>query len=102
VSVLVLVLQVDLVRVRVSVAVGGVAVLVSVLDMGVSVLGVHVSMDLVLMAVLVRVCARVGVLVSHQDSPFVTRECLQAVACCLGFGCAIMLTCACVHVKLPT
>jgi len=69
VGVLVLVLQVDLVRMRVSVAISVVAVLVSVLDMLVSVLGVRVGVDRVLVAMLVCVCARVGVLVSHQDSP---------------------------------
>jgi hypothetical protein len=69
VGVFVLFLQVDPVRVRASVAISAVSVLVSVLDMLVSVLGVRVGVDRVLMAVLVLVCARVGVLVSHQDSP---------------------------------
>lgn len=81
-GVLVLVLQVELVRVRVRVAISAVAVLVSVLDMLVRVLGVHMGVDRVLVAVLVGVRARVGVFVGHQDSPlFVTRACSRAVAC---------------------
>jgi hypothetical protein len=105
VSVLVLVLQIDLVHVRVSVTIGGVAVLMSVLDVLMSVLdvlmsvlGVHVRMHRVLVAVLVLVRGRVGVLVGHQDSPFVTSGCHGR----LPAHHALMLTCTCMHVKSPT
>lgn len=64
-----LVLQVGLVLVWVRVAIGSVAVLVSVLDMLVSVLGVRMGVGRVLVAVLVSVRARVGVLVGHRDLP---------------------------------